>query len=299
MDLTGLHLLLTYQCTLQCDHCFVFGGPWQEGTMSLDVIENILQQGKKLGTVNTIYFEGGEPFLYYPTLLRGVEMAYEMGYNVGLVSNGFWGISEEDAFRALSPMQGKVSMLSLSCDQYHWDNRFEEYIANIEKVAEELGINTGVITIAQPEAADAPKSSGTIPTGESQVMFRGRAAVELTDNVNLFPWDKFDSCPHEDFIDPGRIHIDPLGYLHICQGITIGNLLEKPLDQIWADYDAHTHPITSPMLKGGPSELARKYGAEHAEEYADACHLCFKVRESLRDKFPVELGPDQMYIEFD
>jgi MoaA/NifB/PqqE/SkfB family radical SAM enzyme len=124
MELTGLHLLLTYHCTLQCDHCFVFGGPWQEGTMSLDVIENILQQGKKLSTVKTIYFEGGEPFLYYPTLLRSVEMAYEMGFNVGLVSNGFWGISEEDAFRALSPMQGKVNMLSLSCDQYHWDKRY-------------------------------------------------------------------------------------------------------------------------------------------------------------------------------
>jgi hypothetical protein len=201
-------------------------------------------------------------------------------------------------------------MLSLSCDQYHWDKRFEEYIANIEKVAEELGISTGVITIAQPEAADALKSSGTIPAGESQVMFRGRAAVALTDNVNLFPWDKFDSCPHEDFIDPGRIHIDPLGYLHICQGITIGNLLEKPLDQIWAEYDAHAHPITGPMLKGahpitgpmlkgGPSELAKKYGAEHVDKYADACHLCFKVRESLRDRFPSELGPDQMYIEFD
>ena len=223
MELTGLHLLLSYQCTLQCDHCFVFGSPWQEGTMSLDIVEKILIQGKKLGTVKMIYFEGGEPFLYYPTLLRGVEMAHEMGFNVGLVSNGFWGISEEDAFRALSPMRGKVSMLSMSCDQYHWDSRFEEYIGNIEKVAEELGINTGVITIAQPETDDAAKSSGTIPAGDSQVMFRGRAAVKLTKDVRMYPFDQFNTCPHEDFIDPGRVHVDPLGFMHICQGITIGS----------------------------------------------------------------------------
>jgi len=297
MELTGLHLLLTYQCTLQCEHCFVFGSPWQEGTMSLDVIENILQQGKQLGTIKTIYFEGGEPFLYYPTLLRGVEMAYEMGFSVGLVSNGFWGISEEDAFRALSPMRGKVSMLSLSCDQYHWDNRYEECISNIEKVAEELGIGTGVITIAQPEAINAMKSSGTIPPGESTVMFRGRAAVELSQKITLSSWENFDSCPHEDFLNPGRVHIDPLGYLHICQGITIGNLLEKSLDKIWAEYDAHTHPITGPILKGGPIELAKKHGVEHADGYADVCHFCFEVRSQLRDKFPVELGPDQMYKE--
>ena len=31
MKLTGLHLLLTYQCVLECDHCFVWGSPWQKG----------------------------------------------------------------------------------------------------------------------------------------------------------------------------------------------------------------------------------------------------------------------------
>ncbi len=35
MRLTSLHLILTYQCTFECDHCFVWGSPWQEGTMQL------------------------------------------------------------------------------------------------------------------------------------------------------------------------------------------------------------------------------------------------------------------------
>ena len=33
--LSGLHLLLTYQCTFECDHCFGWGGPFQTGTMTL------------------------------------------------------------------------------------------------------------------------------------------------------------------------------------------------------------------------------------------------------------------------
>ncbi len=35
MKLTGLHLLLTYRCDSECDHCFAWGGPGQEGTMTL------------------------------------------------------------------------------------------------------------------------------------------------------------------------------------------------------------------------------------------------------------------------
>ena len=54
MKLTWLHLLLTYQCNLECDHCFVWGGQWQEGTMSLPQIRDILQQAKDLGTVSSM-----------------------------------------------------------------------------------------------------------------------------------------------------------------------------------------------------------------------------------------------------
>ena len=66
MKITGLHLLLTYQCTFECDHCFAWGSPWQSGVMTLDDIRLFLGQAYDLGTVGWIYFEGGEPFLYMP-----------------------------------------------------------------------------------------------------------------------------------------------------------------------------------------------------------------------------------------
>ena len=72
MKLNGLHILLTYQCTYECDHCFVWGSPRQTGTLTLEQIENILQQAKDAG-VTSIYFEGGEPFLYYPVLAKAVH----------------------------------------------------------------------------------------------------------------------------------------------------------------------------------------------------------------------------------
>jgi len=49
MKLTGLHFLLTYQCPFECDHCFVWGSPWQSGVMTLADIRNFLQQARDTG----------------------------------------------------------------------------------------------------------------------------------------------------------------------------------------------------------------------------------------------------------
>jgi sulfatase maturation enzyme AslB (radical SAM superfamily) len=42
--LSGLHLLLTYACNYECDHCFVWSGPSQGGTMTIETIEHILAE---------------------------------------------------------------------------------------------------------------------------------------------------------------------------------------------------------------------------------------------------------------
>jgi len=86
-----------------------------------------------------------------------------------------------------------------------------------------------------------------------------------------------------------------LGNIHICQGITLGNLFQTPLRALCEGYDPEQHPITGPLLAGGPAELARHYNLPHKAAYADACHLCYHSREALRPQFPDALGPDQMY----
>ncbi len=35
MNLTGLHILLTYCCAFRCGHCFVWGSPEQPGVFTL------------------------------------------------------------------------------------------------------------------------------------------------------------------------------------------------------------------------------------------------------------------------
>ncbi len=295
VPLSGLHLLLTYECNYECDHCFVWGGPLQTGTMTLETIEHIIEQARALGTIEWIYFEGGEPFLYYDTLLAGVRLARESGFRVGIVSNACWATSEADAEEQLAPLAGMVDDLSISSDAYHGNEDGVTCPDIARGVARRLGVPVDFISVAAPEASDVEGAAGKLPPGESAVLFRGRAAEKLASCVPAQPWEQFDICPWEDLRAPGRVHVDPFGNLHVCQGISIGNLLQRPLAEIMSDYDADEHPIIGPLLSGGPAELVRRYGLPHADGYADHCHLCYEARRLLRKRFPDVLAPDQMY----
>jgi MoaA/NifB/PqqE/SkfB family radical SAM enzyme len=295
MKINGLHLLLTYQCNFECDHCFVWGSPDQNGTMTLETLGEILQQAQSVGTVEWIYFEGGEPFLYYAVLRRGVEMAAESGFKAGIVSNAYWATGSDDALACLEPFAGLVQDFSISSDAYHWNDADDSTVRAAQTAAAELDIPMDVIRIAPPEATHVTCSKGQIAPGESAVVFRGRAARKLADRADKHSWEQFTECPFEDLREPGRVHLDPLGHVHICQGITLGNLFERPLAEIFSSYDPASHPITGPLLDGGPAELIRRYGLSCEGDYCDACHLCDTARRALRARFPEVLAPDQMY----
>jgi hypothetical protein len=283
MKISGLHILLTYQCTFECDHCFAWGSPLQNGTLTFEQIENILMQAKRAG-VTSIYFEGGEPFLYYAILVKAVRKAADMGFEVGIVSNAYWAISVADAEEWLRPIAGCLADLTVSSDIYHCGECMGECPQNALVAAKWLHIPAGMISIDQSEV-----------DGEGKVMYRGRAAKKLAEREVSHSWEEFESCPHEDLREPGRVHLDPLGNLQICQGVSIGNLFEAPLYGICAEYDADSHPICGILLAGGPAALVREYNLPHSARYADACHLCYEARTTLRERFPQYLNPDQMY----
>lgn len=292
MQVSGLHILLTYRCTFECDHCFVWGSPRQTGVLGIEQIAQVLAQAKDAG-VQWIYFEGGEPFLYYAILLAGVQMAVNMGFSVGIVSNAYWAVSVLDAAEWLRPLVGRVADLTVSSDLFHSNKCFGEEPQNAIAAAKQLGIPTGMISIAPPNESTA-QTHGQI-ADQGAVMFRGRAAANLAVPVATHPWAELTECPHEDLRQPGRVHLDPFGNLHICQGITIGNVFERPLREICEAYEAEAHAICGPILAGGPAALVSEYNLATRLGYADACHLCYEARLALRSRFPEILRPDQMY----
>ncbi len=296
MSLSGLHFLLTYRCTSRCDHCFVWGSPEQVGVFTLAGIESALDQALAVDTIESIYFEGGEPFLFYPILEHGVRAAAARGFHVGIVTNAYWATTPGDAEAWLAPMAGSLASLAASTDELHSSQRISPEARNARQACERLGIAFDWIVCDVPSAGDARQRHGE-PVEGGAIMFRGRAASTLAPAAPHHPWESFDECPHERLDDPGRVHLDPMGNLHLCQGLLMGNLFERPLKDILRDFRPDEHPIVAPLLAGGPAELVRRFELPHEESYADACHLCFVARQELRSRFGSVLGPDQMYAE--
>jgi hypothetical protein len=300
MELNSLHILLTYQCNYECDHCFVWGSPNQTGIFTLSQLEEVFRQALAVPTIGEFYFEGGETFIYHPVLVKAVWHAHDLGFATGIVTNGYWATSLEDAWVWLRPLRDAgLDRIEISYDELHGDENITPEAHPGMLAARQLGLPANLIIVDPPTIFRDPEFAepGEPLTGGG-VMFRGRAAVRLTDGLPRQPWDSFKTCPYEDLVNPGRLHLDPLGNLHLCQGVVMGNVWERPLAQIIEEFDPYTHPIIGPLLAGGPAQLVHQYELNHEAGYVDACHLCYTVRDSLRDDFPAELAPDQMYGAF-
>ena len=294
--LKGIHFLLTYTCNYTCDHCFLYCSPKSQGTFTLKQIRKVLREAKKIGTVEWIYFEGGEPFLYYPIMVEGIKLAKKEGFKVGIVTNSYWATSIEDAevwLKSLAELD--IDNLSVSNDTFHYENVDESLSKIAEKASKNLKLPVGTICIDEPTVKiDEAQEKGE-PVIGGGAMFKGRAVETLIKDLPKRPWEELKECPHEDFKGLGRIHIDSFGNAHICQGLSIGNFWETPLSELIKNYRADSHPICDPLNQGGPAQLVRKFDVEHEDQYVDECHLCYHTRLSLIDKFPQYLTPKQVY----
>jgi hypothetical protein len=296
--LTGIHFLLSYKCDLACDHCFVYGSPQAKGTFTLDQLKKVFAELSKLETIEWIIFEGGEPFLFYPLMHEGTKMAHRMGFKIGLVTNAYWATSEEDADLRLKPLRDLgVSDISISDDEFHYEDKETSPAKHALTAASRLGMSSGSICIDKPtvkEGVDKEQGKGK-PVIGGGAMFRGRAVEKLIEGLPRRPWEEFTECPYEDLRDPGRVHLDAYGNIHLCQGLSMGNMWDVPLSKTVKQYEADSHPICRPLLKGGPALLAEEYNVRHEAEYVDACHLCYLVRRALIDRFPQYLAPRSVY----
>jgi len=297
--LTQLHLLLTYTCNYECDHCFLYCSPRSRGTFTLKQIKQVLDEAIKIGTIEWIYFEGGEPFLFYPLLVKAVKLTRDYGFKVGIVTNSYWATNEEDAELWLRDIvRNGVTAMEISNDDFHFveDDRKLPLIA--QKVAKKLKIpSISTITIESPEvdlySKEAQEKGRAIMKGGA--VFRGRAVEKLISGLPTRSWDSMQECPYEDFEGLGRVHLDSFGNVQICQGLSIGNFLEISLSQIVKKYQAQNHPICGPLQKGGPTQLVKDLNLSHDPEYIDECHLCYVMRKSLLDTYPKILTPKHVY----
>ncbi|MDX1436709.1 MAG: radical SAM protein [Anaerolineales bacterium] len=297
MKLDSLHILLTYTCNYECDHCFVWGSPRLPGVFTLEGITQVLHQAHDTGTIREIYFEGGEAFLYYPLLLESIRWATALGFSTGVVTNGYWATTEDDARLWLAPLlEAGLDAVDVSIDDFHAGGQLTNPGEAVQNAAQALGMASSTITITHSgDSRDPTLWRAGLPLTGGDVMFRGRAAEMLVGGLPRQPWSAFPTCPYENLETPHRLHLDPLGNLHICQGLVIGNLFKRPLIQILEEFDPRQRPPIDTLIAGGPSLLIERYLQDRQTGFVDACHACYTARLSLRERFPEVLIPDQMY----
>ena len=296
--LTGIHVLLTYACNFECDHCFLYCGPHAKGTFTLNQLRKVLNEIIKIGTIESVYFEGGEPFLFYPLMVEGIRIARDKGLKTGTVTNAYWGTSVEDADLWLKPLcKLQISDLSLSDDSFHHDTEEDNPAKMALAAAKKLGMPASTICIEEPtvETGVANEQEKGAPVIGGGAMFKGRAVEKLTEGLPTRPCEELTTCPHEDLQDPKRVHVDSFGHVHLCQGLTMGNMWETPLSELVKNYVAAAHPICGPLVRGGPAQLAKEYAVKHEDKYVDECHFCYLIRLALIDRFPQYLAPRQVY----
>ena len=296
--LTGIHFLLSYKCDSACDHCFVYSSPKAKGTFTLDQMKKAFAELARIETIEWLIFEGGEPFLFYPLMYEGISVAHDMGFKIGIVTNTYWATSEEDAELWLKPLHDLgISDISISDDAFHYEDKEASPAKHALNAARRLGMSCGSICIGRPtieEGIDKEHAKGK-PVIGGGAMFRGRAVEKLTEGLPRRPWEEFTECPYEDLRNPKRVHLDAYGNIHLCQGLSMGNMWDVPLSKIVKQYDADLHSVCRFLVNGGPARLVKEYDVHHEDEYVDACHMCYLVRLALLDKFPQYLAPRSVY----
>ena len=135
--------------------------------------------------------------------------------------------------------------------------------------------------------------------------FTGRAAGKLAELVARKPLKELKAANCKtDFLGAKGIHIDPYGnvFSGTCSGIIIGNISRTPLEDMWKQFSPEQNEIVDTLFNLGSAGLLDKFpdsGYRPADAYADKCHLCTSVRQSLFDKGIGKsiIGPPDVYTD--
>lgn len=264
---------------------------------------------------------GGEPFLCYDLLRASIPLAATLAQQLYVFTNGYWATDPDTALQRLAGLQeAGLDYILFSVDAFHQDRIPLGRVATGIQAARTLGYRTIEIDnrfLGSPETDNTfnrrtranmirlaklcDLSDVRVDQGPARMV--GRAVDELSYYM-ASQGRPMDTCPLPDYLGgdlraPTGVEIHPGGWVNLCAGLALGNVHQRPLASILADYDPGAHPIIRTLVDGGPRqllELAQGYGYEPESAYVDGCHLCYQARRFLRPHYPDHLGPAHSYL---
>lgn len=207
-------IIYTLKCNIACAHCMTASSPKRKEKLTpeeaIEVMRVAAARGKKHLT-----FSGGEIFLYYDELLRMTAAGTELGLEVDVGTNAFWGHTEEKARQRLEPLkQAGLKGLCFSVDAHHAAFFPPDRVVNAYRAATELGLLVEVnfcpsADHAADEAILGQLTAEGVPFLTHRLLNRGYAREGLV----VFPKYRPEQLP-----DCGsqNLTVHPLGEAFVC-----------------------------------------------------------------------------------
>lgn len=321
MSLKGCEFLLTFKCIAKCRHCCYRASPLRRSVMAVDDFKKYMTILAHEQSLDCITFHGGEPFLFYKTLKRCIEIAHKLGQKeIELITNGYWGGNQTNAQRKLQELKkAGLSSIRFSVDTFHQEFVPFHSVHTAIDVARAIGFNKlviisrflGSVGSRNPVNMRTETLLERLGPPENFIIERkplyieGRAADQLAKHLQQKVAVPKGICvlqlrADETLKNPSVIQIDPFGNVTICPGLCIGNAKTEPLSRIMKEYDYERNPIVRLLAQKGPIrllELPEARGSVEPAKSVSDCHMCYELRKHLRACYPEFLAPDNCYSE--
>lgn len=155
-------IIMTDKCNAECKTCCFSCSPKNSAVIDEKLMLKAIDDAAELGSIETIGFSGGEPFLYYELMKKGMEYAKQRGFGVTVATNGFWGgWDDEEMAKKLSALP--LDHISFSYDYYHAEyvaeNAFERAVGYCK--ANNISYSVGIGETKEKKANDFFRELGT------------------------------------------------------------------------------------------------------------------------------------------
>ena len=298
-----LSILTTRRCTAQCDHCCVGASPRATGAIPIERIHGLIDEARRIPSMERIVFTGGECFLLGADLVALVAHAHSLGFETRAITNGYWAVNAKAACeRTAALRQAGLDEMMLSTGTFHQRFVPVERIANAARAA----VMAGILTLVSIEECDqstfdaAPLTSALEPfIAEGMVRLShtpwipdagGRGSAQLTHrrahDMGIANGDA--RCAQILTI----VSVTPDGILTACCGfpmeeltaLRIGSVAERALDEVLRDTPNDLFKMW--LHVEGPAGIA-KFVARHVPGYqlpafASVCEACVHVQRDAR-----------------
>ena len=327
-------VMLSYTCNAECRHCMYACSPaWGKDWMTEEKLDKLLSSlsryivpspygADKISLNHGLHFSGGEPFMNYPLLLRGVEIAEEYKIpSVFVETNCFWCKDDELTRKRFEELK-KAGMkgVMISVNPFYMEYVPFERTERAIRIAYELfGANLMVYQMEYYRRFLELGISGTtsytdylkIEKEEDfmrnvEFFLTGRPVYNLVDVLDRHysrysPSQLFSHPCSPDFIRTWHNHFDNYGNFMpgYCGGLSYGDW-DNLDDLVGSEVNMEERPVLSMIMKDDFKSLysfARDQGyTEIPQGYFSKCHLCVDMRKYLSGKgnFP-ELQPEEYY----